>query len=58
MDTISPFDRACVAAKGVPLMRQGERWDEAKRQILWRERVNELDGECRCMLDGELSIDT
>ena len=44
--------------KRVPLMRQGERWDEAERQILWRESVNELDGESRWMLDAELSIDT
>ena len=31
--------------KGAPLMRQGERWDKAGWLILWRESVNERDGE-------------
>lgn len=34
--------------KGVSLMRQGERWFEADRHILWRVCVNELDG-CRAV---------
>lgn len=42
----------------VSLMRQCEGHDEAKRDILRKESVNELNGESRCMLDAELSIDT
>lgn len=38
-------------------MRQGEKWYEAGR-FCERKSVNELDGESRCMLDTELSIDT
>lgn len=51
------YDPLKNRAKGTPLMRQGEKWYEAGR-FCERKSVNELDGESRCMLDTELSIDT
>lgn len=51
------YDPLKNRAKGAPLTRQGEKWHEPDR-FCERKSVNELDGESRCTLDTELSIDT